>query len=63
MSKNYTVQTCEQNLFLNYNSTVIGASYSIMFPSELKLKIALILEVGYTTFDTFSQDALQAENG
>lgn len=63
MSKNYTVQTCEQNLFLNYNSTAIGASYSIMFPSELKLKIALILEVGYTTFDTFSQDALQAENG
>lgn len=63
MSKNYTVQTCEQNLFLNYNSTVIGASYSIMFPRELKLKIALILEVGYTTFDTFSQDALQAENG
>lgn len=63
MSKNYTVQTCEQNLFLNYNSAVMGASYSMMFPSELKLEIALILEVAYTIFDTFPQDALQAENG
>lgn len=58
MSKNYTVQTCEQNLSLNYNGTVIGSSYSIMFHSKLKLEIELILEVGYTTFNKFSQDAL-----
>lgn len=62
MSKNYIVQSCEQNLH-NYNSTVIGASYSIMFSSELKLEIALILEVGCATFDTFSQETLQPENG
>lgn len=34
-----------------------------MFPSELKLEIALILEVGYTTFETYAQDTLQPENG
>ena len=55
------MKTCEKNLF-NYNGTVIGASYSIIFPSELKLEIALKLEVGYPAFATFPQDGLRTVN-